>query len=620
MFNGNGASNKWRNFPDVAMPALDLTLIVDGVTEHAGGTSLASPLWAGFMALVNQQNGLNGLGPLGFFNPVLYAIGKTGTLSGTVYGKSFHDVDDYSWSHDYIDSLGTQHCTNDNNCDENFATNGYEAVPGYDLATGWGSPTCGLITQLASSSPAPNLGVSAGHYHTCAIRNDSSVSCWGLNDVGELGNGSTVNSSFPVPTGLSGIVSLSAGADHTCALASLQNGGSVYCWGGNYNGQLGTGDTVNSTVPLAVPGLSQVISIGAGGYRTCAVLQSGQVECWGDGSSNGLGDGTNTSSSSPVQVIGITDAVGVSAGYGFSCAALQNGNVQCWGDNLYGQLGDGSAHPSSLPVTVSGVAQAASVSAGDYHACAALKIDTSGAGGGVYCWGDDHSGELGSGDTSVNPLAPVAVMLDASNTLSGVTWIAAGSAHSCAVTDDADGSLYCWGDNSFGQLGDGTTNLHDYATKVYGKYFTAVSAGFDYTCGLYANGSIACWGADYDGQLGNKSLADSWLPATVHFFNPIIMIVRNRLVLLMRAAFHLTNQLCSQWTCWRATRALAFVLDISQANAVRTKRKLCLMRLAQVIARIGSESQLHPYCSEGSLPFRRAHKIRMRSRQCCDSS
>ena len=504
----NGASDNSRNYPDVSMPAWELTIIFDGVTQWSGGTSASAPLWAGFMALVNQQNTSNGFGPVGFFNPVLYAIGKSG---GDVYGNSFHDVFDHSYSEDYHGVC----------CDDSAATTtvGYYADPGYDLATGWGTPQCGLISQLASPSPAPNWAVVAGHYHTCALRNNYSVSCWGLNDVGELGNGSTVNSSAPVPTGLSGVASLSAGADHTCAV--MQNGGSVYCWGGNYNGQLGTGNTANSTVPMAVPGLSQVVSIGAGGYRTCAVLQSGQVECWGDGSSNGLGDGTNTSSSIPVQVLGITDAVSVSAGYGFSCAVLQSGNVQCWGDNLYGQLGDGGAQPSSLPVTVSGVTQVASVSAGDYHACAALKTDASGAGGGVYCWGDDHSGELGSGDTSVNPLTPVAVMLDASNTLSGVTWIAAGSAHSCAVTNDADHSLYCWGDNAYGQLGDGTTNLHDYATKVYGKNFAAVSAGFDHTCALYNignTGNTACWGADYDGQLGNRSLNDSWLPATVHFF------------------------------------------------------------------------------------------------------
>jgi len=109
-------------------------------------------------------------------------------------------------------------------------------------------------------------------------------------------------------------------------------------------------------------------------------------------------------------------------------------------------------------------------------------------------------------------------MRDASKTLLGVTWIAAGSAHSWAVTNDADGSLYCWGDNNLGQLGDGTTNLHDYATKVYGKYFGAVSAGSDHTCAVYTNGTVACWGVGYDGQLGNGSLTDSWLPATVHFF------------------------------------------------------------------------------------------------------
>ncbi|MCA3021819.1 MAG: putative Ig domain-containing protein, partial [Rhodocyclaceae bacterium] len=288
-------------------------------------------------------------------------------------------------------------------------------------------------TQAVSLTIASGSGVTAlatGFGHSCAVVNGG-VQCWGYNAKGQLGNGSTTNSTTPVQvTGLtSGVTAVAAAQSHSCAVV---NGG-VQCWGYNANGQLGNGSTTDSTTPVQVTGLtSGVTAVAAGAFHSCAVVNGG-VRCWGYNEYGRLGNGSTTDSTTPVQVTGLTSGVtAVAAGERHSCAVV-NGGVQCWGYNEYGQLGNGSTTNSTTPVQVTGLTSGVTaVAAGQYHSCAVVN-------GGVQCWGNNDNGQLGNGSTTYST-TPVQV----TGLTSGVTAVAAGAFHSCAVVN---GGVRCWGYN-----------------------------------------------------------------------------------------------------------------------------------------------------------------------------
>jgi alpha-tubulin suppressor-like RCC1 family protein len=199
--------------------------------------------------------------------------------------------------------------------------------------------------------------ISAGVSHTCVLRIDASVACWGSGGSGELGNGSASDSSTPVNvTGLPGAVQVQAGQNFSCALTTA---GAVFCWGRNGGGELGNGTTTSSDVPVQVSGLTGgVIAIAVAGGHACAMLQSGLVDCWGDNSVDELGDGSSGGiATTPVTVAGFTsNGLSLSASNGASTCALNiAGQAQCWGWNVDGQLGDGSTSNSDVPVTVQGL-------------------------------------------------------------------------------------------------------------------------------------------------------------------------------------------------------------------------------------------------------------------------
>jgi alpha-tubulin suppressor-like RCC1 family protein len=254
-----------------------------------------------------------------------------------------------------------------------------------------------------SGASASALGVTAGEAHTCALRTNDRVACWGDNSQGQLGDGSTTDRITPVPvSGLRGALAVAAGSAHTCA---LRNTGRVLCWGDNGAGQLGDGTTTDRTTPTPVQGLTDAVSVAAGERHTCAVRTTGGVRCWGGNWGGQLGDGTTTSHATPVAVSGLTDAVTVSAGRGHSCAVLSAGNAACWGANRSGQLGDGTTTNRLTPVEVNGLADRNEIAAGHSHTCAMR-----GAGQSVACWGYNGEGQLGDG-TTTSQSTPVEVQL-----------------------------------------------------------------------------------------------------------------------------------------------------------------------------------------------------------------
>jgi alpha-tubulin suppressor-like RCC1 family protein len=366
--------------------------------------------------------------------------------------------------------------------------------------------------------------VSAGSNHTCGVgsipgRGAYYVAyCWGDNSSGQLGNGTTTNSATPVPvSGGYSFSTVSAGGDQTCGLTIS---GVAYCWGDNSSGQLGNGTTTNSTTPSLVAGRLVLSDVSVGGKHVCG--GSGYLAyCWGDNSSGQLGNGTMTNSSVPVPVTTgyISGAVGyynsiisVSAGSSHTCGLARGNNgfivysvSVCWGDNSSGQLGNGTTTNSAVPVALS-VDPGVSFSAGTLFTCTYSPGPNPAMF--EYCWGNNGVGQLGNG-TTTNSTTPVLISGDLS-----FTSISSGGMHACGV----GASTYCWGDNSSGQLGNGTmTNIATPVAVASSLYFAPLSAGGSHTCGLNGanTGAVYCWGANTFGQLGNSWTTSSSVPVNV---------------------------------------------------------------------------------------------------------
>ncbi|MBK8049792.1 MAG: biotin transporter BioY [Anaerolineales bacterium] len=270
---------------------------------------------------------------------------------------------------------------------------------------------------------------------------------------------------------------------------------------------MGDGTNADRLVPVQVSGLaSGAQAIAAGGKHTCALTTAGAVLCWGYNVYGQLGDGTQTDHWTPVAVTGITSGIQViTAGSGDTCAVNSTGGVKCWGMNLYGQLGDGTTVNRLTPTNVVGLAGSMqAISAGNYHTCALT------ASGGVKCWGFNQQGQLGT-CTADFVTTPVSV----STLTSGVQFISAGSASTCAVTG-TEGAK-CWGNNFWGQLGAGTTADRWKPQDVSGltAEIRSVAAGGDHTCALAEAGGVTCWGYNGYGQLGDGTTTDHWTPVDV---------------------------------------------------------------------------------------------------------
>lgn len=291
---------------------------------------------------------------------------------------------------------------------------------------------------------------------------------------------------------------LAVGSNHSCLLLS---DGSVKCWGSNSKGQVGHAFSGIKEVSS----LSDVKAIAAGYQHSCALLNSGTVKCWGLNAKGQLGNNSNTDSAWPVDVVGLSSVIAITAGGAHSCALISDGGVKCWGANADGQLGNGTTTDSNTPVSAINLPGVTKISAGYMHTCAITS------GGGVNCWGDNYEGQLGTG-TKNNYIATPGTI---SGISSGITDLSAGLNHTCAVTNG--GSVLCWGANSLGQLGDGTTTSNSVPTFIMSlSGISSISAGLNHSCAWAANGSgVKCWGYNESGELGNGSTTTSTSPVTV---------------------------------------------------------------------------------------------------------
>ena len=429
----------------------------------------------------------------------------------------------------------------------------------------WGANTQGQLgdgTTANRSAPVAVSGgltftaIASGDAHTCAIDTAGTAYCWGWNQDGQLGDGTTVTSR-PNPTAVSGTLtfaSISSGQHHTCGVTVA---GAAYCWGMNYMGQLGDGASAGRTSPGQVAGGWSFSRIAAGDYHTCAITTSGTALCWGWNDLGQLGNGNLSRGYYPQQVAGGMSFAMIAPANSHTCGLTTSGAAYCWGTNFSGNIGDGTVGRTTAPGLVSGGISFSSVQTGFYDktvcglSAAGLaycwgynangqlgdgtttdrpspaavagnvsfaKLVTNSDGeyrcgltsaGSAYCWGTNWAGQVGNGTTNNNQTSPVVVS-------GGLTFtsIVVGGYHTCGLT--SDGSAYCWGYNSYGQLGDGTNvNQSSPVAVTGGLKFSTISAGWLYTCGLTTTGVPYCWGYNANGQLGDGTNTSRSSPVAV---------------------------------------------------------------------------------------------------------
>jgi alpha-tubulin suppressor-like RCC1 family protein len=347
-----------------------------------------------------------------------------------------------------------------------------------------GDPRLSPTTEVQNLTDA--VEIAAGSSHVCARTRTGSVLCWG-NPTG----GSPAQSTPIAVAGLDDAVAISVGNAFACA---VRRNGATVCWGQNNVGQLGDGTTVNRSTLLPVNGLTDAVEVASKFDHSCALRANGEVVCWGRGDFGQTGVAAMTliqPLAAPVR--GLDPIVDVESGWTHACARRASGRVRCWGDNEFGQLGDGTMGPARpSAVDVPGVTDAVSLALGASHSCARRAT------GDVVCWGANSVGQLGTGAVTATPmLRPTAVSM-----LSGVVEIRARFNNTCARL--SDGSVRCWGANVAGQIGDGTQAARALPVRVLGiTDAVELSFGVQFACARRSSGQVMCWGRNSSGAIGN---------------------------------------------------------------------------------------------------------------------
>jgi alpha-tubulin suppressor-like RCC1 family protein len=342
--------------------------------------------------------------------------------------------------------------------------------------------------------------VGAGEASTCALDDKGQVWCWGRNEAGQLGDGTTSDSRAPVQVrDITGATQLSVGAEHACVVKS---DGGVACWGDNGAGQLGDGSMTNRTAPTTIM-VGPVRAVAAGADSTCAVLMDGSAQCWGENNDGELGAGNTMAQNRPTPVVGLANVIGTAVGDDFACFVTTEGFVHCAGLGTDGQLGTGMLTSSTRPVPALVPLKAKAIAAGAFHTCARDELDQ------TWCWGIGSDGRLLDGG-STRRATPVRGLV------SGVVALSAGAEHTCVL--DTEGAIRCAGFNRRGQLGDGRPVTRGAPVPVQGvTNAVALVAGMRHTCAAQQDGQVMCWGENNNGEAGNGSfMAEQTVPHVVH--------------------------------------------------------------------------------------------------------
>ena len=391
--------------------------------------------------------------------------------------------------------------------------------------------THSTITDIGFSADSiyTNTTIAAGTYNGCAILENQSMVCWGDNEYGQLGDGTTDGSVVPIYVNVAANetpVEVTVGQVTACA---LMESGNIYCWGSGYYGKMGNGepwgdDYVNTEmrqVLLPEGQGGQTVSISGG--HICTILDNGDVYCWGRGNQGQLGYGGTSNRNIPAKVNlpGQRSAIAISTGTYMTCAITTDGMGYCWGENDEGQLGNGTTNTRrTTPVEVlfpSGYTPV-SISAGDDFSCALMDNRK------VMCWGENNDGRLGQGPLATDDeTTPVWVSMENSET---AHFLDIGTKSACMILDS--GETKCWGTNEEGQIGQGDTDIDYYSTptEVSGNYdFVALSINSDTICAITSDAEGYCWGDNEAGQTGRGSIdTDEPTPSEILFTSNHLML------------------------------------------------------------------------------------------------
>jgi alpha-tubulin suppressor-like RCC1 family protein len=359
----------------------------------------------------------------------------------------------------------------------------------------------GWTTSSVTSGEYKRVGIDAGTFHTILAKADGTVWTWGGNFEGQIGDGTSNPRQEPGRvTGIAGIVAVAAGYNHSIALKS---DGTVWTWGRNMFGQLGDGTTNQRSEPVQVQGIADVVAVAVGENSTYALKSDGTVWGWGRNGDGQLGDGTTTDRSSPVLVQGLSNVAAIAAGAVHAAAVRGDGTVWTWGGNIYGALGDGTTTTRPTPAPVPGLTGMVGVAADGYHTAAVMDDGT------LWTWGSGIYGELGNGDQPLVWPNPVKAL-----DLSGAAAVAAGTDQTIALL--GDGTLRACGFNYYGQLGDGTNTDRSVAVPVLNlSGVVAVGASIYHTVAVLNDGTVWAWGHNASYQLGDGTTNDRLTPVRI---------------------------------------------------------------------------------------------------------
>ena len=463
--------------PDVEVSGLNIRDTIKIYSDSSCQAVAASPIIAVGSSATVSVFALDANGSYEFYATATDPAGNVSSCSSSSSGAYAFVISFTAFSMGTIDAGGLHSCAIKSDKTVSCWGKGTQG----QLGDGQGSDSYAPVTVVSEQGDSNDLSdtiqISAGENHSCTLNTSGNIKCWGRGSDGQLGDGLGSGSNIPV-TVISGegssqplgsVVQISSGNFYTCALKSDST---VSCWGANEAYQLGRANTTVVSIlhPTVVisdqsdsDSLSGVVQISAGGTHSCALLSDGRIKCWGDGGDGRLGDGTTTSRTYPAFVlsaIGSTtplgDIIQVSSGVSHTCALKSDGTVSCWGEGTFGQLGHGLSTSSYYPVTVisgmgsfTALGSVIQIASGDYYSCA-LKSD-----GTVSCWGSELQGRLGNASSISSNNFPVDVVAGegSSDLLNNVIQISAGKkGHTCAQI--TTGEVKCWGVGDSGQLGE----------------------------------------------------------------------------------------------------------------------------------------------------------------------